>query len=654
MKVSVVIPVYNVEKYIEDCLRSVINQTYTDLEIICIDDAGNDGSKDIVKKFMASDSRIKLVENEANMGLAAVRNRGLEIAEGRYVYFLDSDDMIKENAIEELCSLSEAENLDACIFAAEFIYDDVNIDEMQKKDRSRYKGSYPFVLTGKELFKAWMEAWDWMPSQPRYFYRRDFLEKNNIRFIDGILHEDETFAFDVLMNADRVRVLDEAYFIRRFRASSIMNTVPTMRNVEGCVEILCHVDDYLAGYGMRLFDGSGFYNDDAELIEGIRYYGSKIFRDVIRKYREVLYHHLPDEPTERIKSSKIKTAMLERIRKFSRLEVFDCSSHYQILVALMKAMTEGYSIDLILEEHGIKNASDLAPRLASMLPQYVAGVFFCREHEEVDPYEEKNAAADPQLASLVKECVEWDLGDKVEARLRKYDRINVFWDLGFLGTYLNIKGINYTLHEDSLNSYKHIKANRPNYAFIFNEEERNTHEGVVPFGYSPYCEAVEVNDISGIEIPADKVKVRSREQMINSLTDYQKKLIFDVFVDTDLNVKHLNELTCGTVLILTEPFAITGRLKDEEVQISLYEDLIAKYGKGKRVVIKAHPRDILNYGKLFPGVDVIPRLVPMEVLNFDKDFHIDTAVTVTSSAIYGLQNAEEKIYLGAEYLESYR
>ena len=176
MKVSVVIPVYNVEKYIEDCLRSVINQTYTDLEIICIEDAGNDGSGDIVKQFMASDSRIKLVENEANMGLAAVRNRGLEMAEGKYVYFLDSDDMIKENAIEELCSLSEAENLDACIFAAEFIYDDVNIDEMQKKDRSIYKRIYPDVMEGRELFKVWMKVWDWMPSQPRYFYRREFLE----------------------------------------------------------------------------------------------------------------------------------------------------------------------------------------------------------------------------------------------------------------------------------------------------------------------------------------------------------------------------------------------------------------------------------------------------------------------------------------------
>jgi hypothetical protein len=95
-----------------------------------------------------------------------------------------------------------------------------------------------------ELYKIWMKLWDWMPSQPRYFYRRRFLIDNGIKFIDGMLHEDETFAFDVLMRAERMRVIKKEYFIRRFRASSIMSSTPTMKNVEGCIRVLEKIDTF--------------------------------------------------------------------------------------------------------------------------------------------------------------------------------------------------------------------------------------------------------------------------------------------------------------------------------------------------------------------------------------------------------------------------
>ena len=244
MKVSVVIPVYNVEPYLEDCLRSVMGQTLRDIEIICVEDAGQDNSKDIIRRLMEEDSRISLFVNERNVGLAATRNRGLSHATGKYVYFLDSDDMIRPETLLELYERAEEEALDACIFSADFIFEDEALRDKFGSNPAKYKGEYPEVMKGKDLYKAWMKVWDWMPSQPRYFYRRDFLVQNNIRYIDGMLHEDETFAFDVLMNAERVRVIDTAYFIRRFRAASIMSSGPTIRNVISCIEILKHVTDY--------------------------------------------------------------------------------------------------------------------------------------------------------------------------------------------------------------------------------------------------------------------------------------------------------------------------------------------------------------------------------------------------------------------------
>lgn len=241
MKVSVIIPVYNVAPYVRACIESVQHQTFSDFEIICVDDCGTDHSMEVVRELAAKDSRIRILKNERNQGLAYSRNAGLMAARGEYVYFLDSDDMITEQALEKLCLLCDSEKLDAAIFCASFCYEDPSLESIFGGNPRIFKETYPEVLSGIELYKKWMEIWDWMPSQPRFFYRREFLEKHTIRFIDGMLHEDETFAFDVLMHAKRLRVLPDEYFIRRFRSNSIMTGHMTMKNVFGCYQILQHV-----------------------------------------------------------------------------------------------------------------------------------------------------------------------------------------------------------------------------------------------------------------------------------------------------------------------------------------------------------------------------------------------------------------------------
>jgi Glycosyltransferases involved in cell wall biogenesis len=270
VKVSVIIPVYNVEKYVGDCLDSVCNQTIKDIEIICINDCSLDDSREVVLDYAGKDSRITLYDNEKNIGLASTRNRGIDIAKGEYIYFLDSDDMIAQNALEELYLTAEKDVLDAEVFEAHFIYEDEALKPSFSGNPAIFKGDYPDVISGRELYKIWMKLWDWMPSQPRYFYNRRFLIDNGIRFIDGMLHEDETFAFDVLMRAERMRVIKKEYFIRRFRASSIMSSTPTMKNVEGCIRILDKIDT--------------FETEDEELQDAIKFYRGKIFADVTRKF----------------------------------------------------------------------------------------------------------------------------------------------------------------------------------------------------------------------------------------------------------------------------------------------------------------------------------------------------------------------------------
>ena len=193
MKVSVVIPVYQVEAYIEECLDSVRNQTLKDLEILCVDDCGTDGSWDKVRRAAGKDDRIRLLRNERNKGLAASRNRGLDQARGEYVYFLDSDDRITPDALSELVTRADRDHLDVIAFCASFIYENEGLREKFCRNPAVFKGEYPEVMSGKELYVRWMDRWDWMPSQPRYFYRRAFLQENNIRFPEGMLHEDEMY-----------------------------------------------------------------------------------------------------------------------------------------------------------------------------------------------------------------------------------------------------------------------------------------------------------------------------------------------------------------------------------------------------------------------------------------------------------------------------
>lgn len=278
MKVSVIIPVYNVEPYIKECLYSVLVQTLKDLEVICIHDAGHDGSWEIVKTVAAADPRIRTYENEQNIGLAATRNRGLRLARGRYVYFLDSDDMIMPDALAALYERAEGEQLEVQIFGASFLYETKELEEKFHNNPAVFKREYPNVMGGRELFAAWMDPWDWQPSQPRYFYRRDFLERCNICYTEGMLHEDEEFAFDVLMHAQRVRVTSERFFIRRFREDSIMTSLPTAWNVEACVKILMHVA------GMQ-----EIYKDDEALNKAVKFYMYKIFNDACRKYRAAAF-----------------------------------------------------------------------------------------------------------------------------------------------------------------------------------------------------------------------------------------------------------------------------------------------------------------------------------------------------------------------------
>lgn len=217
VKVSVIIPVYNVEKYIEQCVESVLNQTLKEIEIIIVNDGTQDNSIQKIEKYM-KDKRIILI-NKENGGISSARNTGLKIAKGEYVSFIDSDDFIEPHMIEEL--YNESSGMDI-VFSNFVRIDDeknIEIDEQSFKNLSVNEGIYFYNIKYGYVWNR--------------IYNRNFLLKSNIKFIEGMLLEDLLFSLEVLSLAKKVKYINKNhYFYRIKRKGSIVDNLGRNKELE--------------------------------------------------------------------------------------------------------------------------------------------------------------------------------------------------------------------------------------------------------------------------------------------------------------------------------------------------------------------------------------------------------------------------------------
>ncbi len=209
IKVSVIIPIYNVEKYIEQCMESVVNQTLKDIEIIIVNDGTKDNSMKIIEKYL-SDSRV-IVINKENGGLSSARNTGLKIANGEYIYFIDSDDFIELTMLEELYNNSEKADI---VFSDIIFYD----DKTKSKKYSEIKLSFEKKLDKGSYFLDTIPIVVW-----NKIYRNEYLKKLGLTFIEGIIYEDNDFTVKAVFQANKVKyVKNFHYYYRINRDGSIM------------------------------------------------------------------------------------------------------------------------------------------------------------------------------------------------------------------------------------------------------------------------------------------------------------------------------------------------------------------------------------------------------------------------------------------------
>lgn len=215
-EISVIIPVYNVEKYLRECIDSVCNQTFKDIEIICVDDGSDDSSLEILKEYEVKDKRFKIFEN-SHEGPSSARNIGLDNAEGKYIYFMDSDDFIEHDALEKLYNTAEKNDTDMVIFKL------INLDDdtMERYPSTYYDMDY-FIGIENRVFKYddVLEYIYKIPvSLPGKFYKSELL--SDIRFEMGIIFEDNPFFVESLFKSERIYFLNEYLYIRRVRPKSI-------------------------------------------------------------------------------------------------------------------------------------------------------------------------------------------------------------------------------------------------------------------------------------------------------------------------------------------------------------------------------------------------------------------------------------------------
>lgn len=234
IKVSVVIPIYNVELYLKEALDSIINQSLKEIEIILINDGSTDNSLNIIREYEEKDKRV-IVINQKNQGQSVARNEGIQVAQGKYIYFMDSDDYVDLDTLELCYQKAEKEKVDFLFFDAISFSKDLKVN----KNKFIYdrNGLVEKIQTGKEYLKKLIQIKKYKCSPCLHFININYLKNNNLCFYPGIIHEDELFAYKLYLNAERVNYINRKFFKRRLRENSTMTTLKSEKNIIGYLTV---------------------------------------------------------------------------------------------------------------------------------------------------------------------------------------------------------------------------------------------------------------------------------------------------------------------------------------------------------------------------------------------------------------------------------
>lgn len=240
-KISIIIPVYNVEKYLSECLDSCINQTMEDIEIICVDDCSTDNSFKILEEYQQKDSRIKIFRHAENKKQGAARNKGLEVATGEYIWFVDSDDYIDTKACQILYDAIENFKIDMLCFSA------IQVTETEENRIF----SYPKYFQGVQINKIYhpktnrkeIKFYNLNVSPCTYLTKRSIIQ--NFRFREGVWYEDTDFSVILLVSVDSFCFIPYSAYFRRINPSSTTQTDLSQKRLEDLINMIESLDKFM-------------------------------------------------------------------------------------------------------------------------------------------------------------------------------------------------------------------------------------------------------------------------------------------------------------------------------------------------------------------------------------------------------------------------
>ena len=281
VEISVIIPVYNSEKYLRGCLDSVISQSFNDIEIICVNDGSTDGSLSILESYQKQDSRIKIIQEE-NKGAGAARNLGIANATGKYTYFMDSDDYLEEDAFSKLIDVTYKNPSDFIMFKIWNFYEETQ----EFIDDDYYSMPYLKNRVGENTF-SYSDVSDMALKlsvcPPGNLFKTEFIK--DIKFPEGLLFEDNVFFTHALFKAENVYFYDEFLYYRRKRKDSTTAPV-TVRSLD-----TIEITDLL----LDLCDEFNHPNHKKELYYRIFNNIYKIFKKADSSQKELFFKKIKDD-----------------------------------------------------------------------------------------------------------------------------------------------------------------------------------------------------------------------------------------------------------------------------------------------------------------------------------------------------------------------
>lgn len=228
--ISIVIPVFNVEKYIGECLDSLLLQTFDKFEVICIIDGSTDNSENIIKSGKYQSLNLKII-NIPNSGQSIARNIGIHNATGEFILFLDSDDKIRNDTLKKCIEELEENELDGVFFEGQAFSNTLKKNKMKKYNYNR-----PIInriIDGKELYNISIESHLFTVQPCCYIVKKNIIK--SISFIPSVYHEDNAYTIELLFSGKlkKIKIINEKFFLRRLRLNSTMTSIKNIKHTKG-------------------------------------------------------------------------------------------------------------------------------------------------------------------------------------------------------------------------------------------------------------------------------------------------------------------------------------------------------------------------------------------------------------------------------------